>query len=522
MKSLGFEIDENKLNSDRQVVFKGFSKCNHNYPLEFHYPSGFPSFPPTVISNVDRDLLLLRHHSPDTKVICCFGFGNERWKANYSGLDVFIEAETLITDYVPGNKVPQDDIVPEPIVKHYDYELGASLIIPPPFGDLDYNVLSEYKCGELRFSNTGRGILTTLESRRDKINLINAYKDWFSSTTIRKTKIYVLDAPPPIDKVKLPLWLSSIGINVDIRKNKESLLLFVFPDEWGKRGLTRPTWIALRVIGRTYKWIRCYSITDDERRIRNSVFGILKKKHVLLIGCGSLGSAVATMLAQEGVGKITLVDPEIYEPSNSIRHQVDQKWFGIPKVNALKERINSLSPETIVNPLIQSIGNVNNRLNNDNIIAELIRSDIVIDTTGNHSVSHYINSLCTEVSKQFVIGSVTNGAWSTEVVSVIPGKTGCWGCWNMYYSRKIPPSEPIGELIFAPGCNQPTFSGGISNIIIAAGLISQAVIDILTDKKIEGEEYLLWYCNNESGDRKYGVERKSLTINPDCEYCKKL
>lgn len=47
---------------------------------------------------------------------------------------------------------------------------------------------------------------------------------------------------------------------------------------------------------------------------------LLIEKHVLLIGCGSLGSEVAQYLAKSGVGNVILVDPELLEYANVGRH----------------------------------------------------------------------------------------------------------------------------------------------------------------------------------------------------------
>lgn len=138
-----------------------------------------------------------------------------------------------------------------------------------------------------------------------------------------------------------------------------------------------------------------------------------------------------------------------------------------------------------------------------------------------HSVTYYLNSLCLDIGRHFLVGTVTNSAWSAEVITISPGDTGCWICWNMHYGMIQPPSEPLSEIIFAPGCNQPTFSGGVSNIMIAAGLIAQAAIDVLLQKRLAGQDYLVWHSKNNEGERSYGVECKPITIHPHCNYCKR-
>jgi molybdopterin/thiamine biosynthesis adenylyltransferase len=44
-------------------------------------------------------------------------------------------------------------------------------------------------------------------------------------------------------------------------------------------------------------------------------------KKILLVGCGSVGSTIASELARAGVGHFILADPDILEPANVSRHQ---------------------------------------------------------------------------------------------------------------------------------------------------------------------------------------------------------
>lgn len=50
---------------------------------------------------------------------------------------------------------------------------------------------------------------------------------------------------------------------------------------------------------------------------------VLGERKVSLVGCGSLGSKVATMLARAGVGRFLLVDDDLMLPHNLVRHDLD-------------------------------------------------------------------------------------------------------------------------------------------------------------------------------------------------------
>lgn len=49
----------------------------------------------------------------------------------------------------------------------------------------------------------------------------------------------------------------------------------------------------------------------------------LADKRVVILGCGSIGSPVAKLLATAGVGKLTFVDPEFLTWSNVGRHYLE-------------------------------------------------------------------------------------------------------------------------------------------------------------------------------------------------------
>ena len=50
---------------------------------------------------------------------------------------------------------------------------------------------------------------------------------------------------------------------------------------------------------------------DKQEKLRNA--------HLLIVGCGGVGGAVALSLARTGVGKFTLVEFATYSPSNITR-----------------------------------------------------------------------------------------------------------------------------------------------------------------------------------------------------------
>jgi hypothetical protein len=65
----------------------------------------------------------------------------------------------------------------------------------------------------------------------------------------------------------------------------------------------------------------------------------LRDRSVLVVGVGSLGSAVAAALAAYGVGRVDLLDPDRLLWHNTVRHFLDDRDVGRYKTDAVAERL---------------------------------------------------------------------------------------------------------------------------------------------------------------------------------------
>ena len=73
-----------------------------------------------------------------------------------------------------------------------------------------------------------------------------------------------------------------------------------------------------------------------------------QQKKVLVIGCGSLGSPVAELLARAGVGHLDIIDNEYFEEPNISRHVLGLSSRGQSKAEALEARISREIPEVSI------------------------------------------------------------------------------------------------------------------------------------------------------------------------------
>ena len=75
----------------------------------------------------------------------------------------------------------------------------------------------------------------------------------------------------------------------------------------------------------------------------------LKKSHIAVFGVGGVGSYVTEALARAGVGKIDIIDNDIFNVTNINRQlYATHKTLGEYKVTVAKERISDINPDCVV------------------------------------------------------------------------------------------------------------------------------------------------------------------------------
>jgi len=81
----------------------------------------------------------------------------------------------------------------------------------------------------------------------------------------------------------------------------------------------------------------------------------LRKKRVLLLGCGALGGPIANELTRAGVSRLTVLDKDVLTHENIYRHVLGLKHVGKTKVAGIKSDIESRLPYVEVLPVASSL-----------------------------------------------------------------------------------------------------------------------------------------------------------------------
>ena len=139
----------------------------------------------------------------------------------------------------------------------------------------------------------------------------------------------------------------------------------------------------------------------------------LRDKKVCVIGGGGLGGYIVELLARLGVLHISLVDYDVFEPSNLNRQLFStQSGMGMPKVAGAVRRIAEVNSEVTLN-------GVQEKLTGANATDLLKGHDVVMDALDNIKTRLLLGRACRELGIPLVHGSIAG--WFGQVCCVFPG-----------------------------------------------------------------------------------------------------
>ncbi len=172
-------------------------------------------------------------------------------------------------------------------------------------------------------------------------------------------------------------------------------------------------------------------------RIRNSTVGI--------IGCGGLGTHVATSLASAGIGKIVIVDGDIPDTTNLNRQFVYREGQSDYKADVLRDWLMSVNPDV-------SAESYPVRFSPENAVM-LSSCDVLVDCLDNMESRMDLNSYAVMCRKPLVHGGISGMVG--QVTVVMPGSTPCLKCiFNGVNSVRSPSISSAVALIASIQANE--------------------------------------------------------------------
>lgn len=125
--------------------------------------------------------------------------------------------------------------------------------------------------------------------------------------------------------------------------------------------------------------------------------------------------------ANTGVKDFLLVDPDVFLPGNVTRHELDWRNVGAHKVDAIKQRLELITPGVSVETAKASLGGQESSSFLSSILGRLGQCDIIVDATADVRVFNLLAAVARRFAKSMVWMEVYAGGIGGFVGRSRPG-----------------------------------------------------------------------------------------------------
>ena len=148
----------------------------------------------------------------------------------------------------------------------------------------------------------------------------------------------------------------------------------------------------------------------------------LAESNAVVIGCGALGTVIATILVRAGVGKVRIIDRDFIEYHNLQRQVLfDEEDIKneLPKAVAAERHLRKVNSAIEIEGIVADVNFTN--------IEKLVRgADIILDGLDNLETRFLINDAALKLKIPWVYGGAISSFGMT--MNIIPDKTPCLRC----------------------------------------------------------------------------------------------
>lgn len=155
-----------------------------------------------------------------------------------------------------------------------------------------------------------------------------------------------------------------------------------------RNGRARAT--ALAVAGGRFAHVRAVPVYREflVARTTGQVPAALSDAHVVVVGCGALGGQLAVQLAQAGVGRLTLVDDDLFTWQNVGRHVLDGRSVGKWKSQEVAALLRASYPDLNVQAIVGAWDELS-----DEQWSKVDSADLWISATGDAASNQHLDEL---------------------------------------------------------------------------------------------------------------------------------
>jgi len=438
------------------------------FEFECKYPPSYPSAPPDIFPK-NRSSKWVPGHQYVKEGRFCLDIREKTWCSRLTVADIIKSLQTLliakcIKEITKSDKLPVYE-EPEPtrlerLLKDKRCVLPSDLSFPvnQSYGRIDYVYYLK--------SNTYRFIFTDIFKGENKLESTLVKQIWLEDAFRTKCKgLWIrLSADPFLELFVLDdaqSWLRSIKSHANFPENftfeeyfgKDSHWKFLlFTDEYA----SVPVFFYYNTEKQSISKYGVYIFDTNhlvDRLPSKENYESLAKRKVTIIGCGAGGSKDAKYLVKSGVGNIVLIDDDILQTENILRHSCQLDDLSIEKVCAVKDKLRKINPFIQVKTLRKNLDVI------DATTDELIHdSDLIIVDTGSNE--GLFNEYAFHRGIPAIYSKVYPMGFGGEIIRIIPGLTPCFECSHHFKEALLQENFPEAKFPETETISYDTLSNG--------------------------------------------------------------
>jgi hypothetical protein len=394
---IGWRMESSRLSWDADIIVG-----EQMFPITLRYPNHFPFSPPLVLPRGDQSRWSFHQYGAGGEL--CLEYGPDNWQEDITGAEMIRSAYRLLL----GEAISS---------------LGG-----PEVQSRHHSSLGEHLSGKRRrffFDQESQAILSALVD--DQVVVGTAITEFHEQASIRflvsaevgdhgwkaglpaplvnesfeRATVLIrwpeaLPLPPDSSAKAMCAAIAERGIEI----GSAELIVFVHgPD------------VCVYQLDHDNDTTRMITvILEQERQPRlDPAHESLEERQVAIIGCGSVGSKVATMLARSGVLRFILVDEDIFLPENLVRNDLDWRDAGLHKVDAVARKVQLVNPKATCDRYRKTLGGQASTGAIEGLIEVLEQCDLLLDASADNSAFEVLSAVASFGKRTMVWGQVFAG-----------------------------------------------------------------------------------------------------------------
>lgn len=391
------------------------SAGNCTYPVYLRYPNHFPYSPPAVLPRGNSDHWSSHQYGPGGEL--CLEYGPDNWHPEITGADMLESAFRLLQGE---NSAGEEATVPS----RHKTTLGQNV----------RNRFSRFvitRSAVELFSMLDDGVVVSgmAVGALHEESWVNA----ISSISLTSGETWLEPEMP--EAYRTEGWEREIacfrwpeGVRLPSVKTPADLRAVA-----AERGMAIPN--VSHVLLFQGSSVHVYGLgAEDDQVWRPAVImppptsprldtdhAVLSERRIGVVGCGSMGSKIAVMLARSGAKRFLLVDDDIMLFDNLVRHELDWREIGTHKVDSVARRIQLVNPGATCERRRHQLGGQESSGSVETLIENLAECDLVIDATANPIAFNYLCAAVAVAKTALVWAEVFGGGFGGLIARHRPG-----------------------------------------------------------------------------------------------------